>query len=353
MKIAQVAPLYESVPPARYGGTERIVSYLTEELVREGHEVTLFASGDSKTSARLVPQCKRSLRTDEKCIDPIAPHVAMVEHVLRRANEFDVVHFHIDYLHYPVCRRIETPYLTTLHGRLDLPELPTLYRTFSDVPVNSISQAQRKPLPFANWIGTVPHGLPKQLYSFGGKPQDYLVFLGRVSPEKGLDRAIEIAKRTGLRLRVAAKVDQKDRDYFEAVLRPEMNHPLVEFLDEIGDGEKQELIGNAQALLFPINWPEPFGLVMIESLACGTPVIAFRCGSVPEVIEDGVTGFVVNDVEQAVRSVEKLGTLSRARCREAFEQRFSAPRMAAAYVALYQKLQSTSADVGAEVHQCL
>ncbi|MBZ5602125.1 MAG: glycosyltransferase family 4 protein [Acidobacteriia bacterium] len=353
MKIAQVAPLYESVPPAKYGGTERIVSYLTEELVREGHDVTLFASGDSKTSAHLVPQCRRALRTDERCLDPLAPHVTMIEQVWRRAHEFDILHFHVDYLHYSVCRRLETPHLTTLHGRLDLPELPPLYRTFSDVPVNSISQAQRKPLPFANWVGTVAHGLPEALYAFDEAPGNYLTFVGRVSPEKGLDRAIEIARRADMPLKIAAKVDQKDRDYFEAVLRPAMNHPSIEFLEEIGDGEKQELIGKARAVLFPINWPEPFGIVMIEALACGTPVIAFRCGSVPEVIEEGVTGFVVSDVGQAVKSVERLASLSRKQCRAAFEQKFSAGRMAAAYTALYEKLQSPGKDVEVEVHQCL
>ncbi len=353
MKIAQIAPLYESVPPARYGGTERIVSYLTEELVREGHDVTLFASGDSKTRARLVPQTKRALRTDEKCQDPLAPHVTMIEKVLQRAQEFDVIHFHVDYLHFSVARRMDAAHLTTLHGRLDLPELPELYRTFADVPVNSISQAQRKPLPFANWVGTVPHGLPKTLYSLNENPQNYLAFIGRVSPEKGVDRAIEIARRTGARLKIAAKIDQKDRDYFNAVVRPALDHPSIEFLEEIGDREKQELIGNARAVLFPINWPEPFGLVMIESLACGTPVIAFKFGSVPEVIDDGITGFVVSDVEQAVKSVEKLGSIDRRQCRAAFEQRFSAPEMAQAYVALYEQLQAPRASAGAEVHQCL
>lgn len=353
MRIAQVAPLYESVPPTKYGGTERIVSYLTEELVREGHEVTLFASGDSKTSARLIPQSKRSLRLDPKCHDPLAPHILMLENVFRRAEEFDVIHFHVDYLHYPVSRRMDTAHVTTLHGRLDLPELRLIYKTFSDVPVVSISQAQRTPVPFANWVGTVYHGLPESLYCGEESAGGYLVFVGRISPEKGADKAIEIATRSQMPLKIAAKVDAADRDYFEEVLRPAMNHPLVEFLGEVGDHEKQELIGGAAALLFPIDWPEPFGIVMIEAMACGTPVIGFRRGSVPEVIDDGVSGFVVDTVEQAVECVRKLPTLSRKRCRQVFQQRFSSARMAEEYTAVYEKLQSSGTSLDLEIPQCL
>ena len=353
MKIAQVSPLYESVPPAKYGGTERIVSYLTEELVRQGHAVTLFASGDSMTNARLEAQCERALRSDGNCVDPFALHVAMVENVLQRSPEFDVIHFHVDYLHFSAARRLDTPHLTTLHGRLDLPELPSLYDTFSDIPVNSISDAQRLPLPHANWIGTVYHGLPRNLYRLNESPENYLVFVGRVSPEKGVDRAIEIARRARLKLRIAAKVDKSDREYFDQVIAPLLKEGLAEFHDEIGDREKQELIGNASALLFPIDWPEPFGIVMIEAMACGTPVIAFPHGSVPEVIDDGVTGFLVNSVEQAVEKIAKLPGLSRKLCREIFEQRFTATRMAQAYLALYEKLQGTGNDLNLEVPQCL
>lgn len=352
MKIAQVAPLYESVPPAKYGGTERIVSYLTEELVRQGHDVTLFASGDSKSSAHLIPQCQRSLRSDPKCFDPIAVHVTMIEQVFQHASEFDLIHFHVDYLHFSVCRRLDTPHVTTLHGRLDLPELPALYRTFSDVPVNSISQAQRAPLPWANWVANVHHGLPKGLYTLEESPQDYLAFVGRVSKEKGLERAIEIAKRAGRKLKVAAKIDKQDQEYFDTAIRPMMDH-TIEFCDEVGDREKQELIGKAAALLFPIDWPEPFGIVMIESMACGTPVIAFNCGSVPEVIDDGVTGFIVQNVEQAVKKIDEVPALSRKLCREIFERRFSANRMAQMYTALYAKLQAAATDVRSEVRQCL
>jgi glycosyltransferase involved in cell wall biosynthesis len=353
LKIAQVAPLYESVPPTKYGGTERIVSYLTEELVRQGHEVTLFASSDSRTRARLVPECRRALRLDPKCRDPLAPHVTMVEDVFRRAEEFDAIHFHIDYIHFPVSRRLETPHVTTLHGRLDLPELPSLYRMFPDVPLTSISQAQRKPIAWVNWVGNVPHGLPLDLYSFQPSPGSHLAFVGRVSPEKGLDRAIEIAKRAGMPLKIGAKIDTADRAYFESTLRPKLDHPSIEFLGEIGDAEKQKVIGNAAALLFPIDWPEPFGLVMIEALACGTPVIAFSRGSVPEVIDDGISGFIVNSVDKAVESVARISFIDRRRCRAAFEQRFSAPRMAGAYVSLYRKLQTTQTGTGLEMRHCL
>jgi glycosyltransferase involved in cell wall biosynthesis len=338
VKIAQVAPLYESVPPKYYGGTERVVSYLSEELVRQGHEVTLFASGDSVTKARLVAPCRRALRLDKRCLDQLAHHVLMLELILREASGFDIIHFHIDYLHFPLSRRQSIPHLTTLHGRLDIPDLVPLYEEFSDIPVVSISNTQREPLPWLNWLGTVYHGLPEDLYRFREAPGQYLAFLGRVSPEKRVDRAIEIAKRIGMQIRVAAKVDAVDREYFEDVVAPLLNDPLVEYVGEIGDGEKDEFLGNAYALLFPIDWPEPFGLVMIEAMACGTPVIAYRSGSVPEVIDDGVTGFIVEGLEDAVKAAERISTLSRKRCWELFEQRFVASRMAADYVAIYERL---------------
>jgi glycosyltransferase involved in cell wall biosynthesis len=344
VRIAQVAPLYESVPPKLYGGTERVVSYLTEELVRQGHEVTLFASGDSITRAELVPACPRALRLDEACVDRLAPHFVMLERVLRQAHRFDVIHFHIDYLHYPLSRRQSVAHVTTLHGRLDLPELPALYDIFPDVPVVSISDAQRRPLPQANWQATVYHGLPDTL-RLRERPGDYLAFLGRISPEKRVDRAVEIARRAGMKLKVAAKIDAVDRDYFRAEVEPLFRDPMVEYVGEIGERDKGEFLGNAHALLFPIDWPEPFGLVMIEAMACGTPVVAYRRGSVPEVIDDGVTGFVVEDVEEAVLAVAKAGFLDRARVRRVFDERFSAARMASDYVAVYRRLIAGRAGV--------
>ena len=338
MRIAQVAPLFESVPPKYYGGTERVVSYLTEELVQAGHDVTLFASGDSVTSAQLVAASRRSLRLDKQCIDQFAHHILLVEKVHQRASEFDVMHFHIDYLHYPLSRRSHVPQLTTLHGRLDIPDLAPLYREFSDMPVVSISDAQRLPLRQANWLGTVYHGLPVDLYRFQRGPGEYLAFLGRVSPEKRVDRAVRIALKLGMPLRIAAKVDQVDREYFEQVVEPLLSHSLIEYIGEVGEGEKEEFLGGAAALLFPIDWPEPFGLVMIEAMACGTPTIAYRRGSVPEVIEDGETGFIVESMEEAIEATRRIPELSRERCREAFEDRFTARRMAADYVELYDRL---------------
>jgi len=338
MRIAQVAPLYESVPPKYYGGTERVVSYLTEELVRQGHEVTLFASGDSETKAHLVAACRRSLRMDKHCVDRLAHHMLMLEHVVQRAAEFDIVHFHTDYLHFPLSRREQITHVTTLHGRLDLPDLVPVYQEFREMPVISISNGQREPLPWANWQATVYHDLPADMYQFRDKTGTYLAFLGRVSPEKRVDRAIEIAKQVGIPLKIAAKVDRVDKDYFETVVEPLLRHPFVEFVGEIGEGEKEEFLSNAYALLFPIDWPEPFGLVIIEAMACGTPVIAYRGGAVPEVMEEGHTGFIVEGLEDAVDAVRRVPELSRKRCREVFDHRFTAERMAHDYVQVYERL---------------
>ena len=345
MRIAQVAPLYESVPPKYYGGTERVVSYLTEELVRQGHEVTLFASGDSETNAHLVAARRRSLRLDKHCQNQMAHHFVMLERLSQRVAEFDIIHFHIDYLHFPLSRRERITHVTTLHGRLDIPDLVPLYQEFQDMPVISISNGQREPLPWANWQATVYHGLPGGLYEFHPEPGRYLAFLGRISPEKRVDRAIEIARRVGIPLKIAAKVDPVDRDYFESVITPLLSNSLVEFVGEIGDGEKDDFLGNAYALLFPIDWPEPFGLVMIEAMACGAPVIAYRGGAVPELIEPGHTGFIVESLEDAVESVRRVGQLSRKRCREVFEQRFTATRMAHDYVQQFERLIARNEEV--------
>jgi glycosyltransferase involved in cell wall biosynthesis len=338
MKIAQVAPLYESVPPTYYGGTERVVSYLTEELVKQGHEVTLFATGDSLTNGRLEAIAPQGLRLDKRCIDYLPHHILLLERVAQLASEFDIVHYHIDYMHFPLSRALSIPNLTTLHGRLDIPDLVPIYKEFKDMPLVSISDNQRLPLSFANWCATVYHGMPKDLYRFHPTPSNYLVFLGRISPEKRVDRAIEIATRVGMEIRIAAKVDKVDQEYFDNEIKPLLNHPLVNYSGEISLEEKNELLANAYALLFPIDWPEPFGLVMIEAMASGTPVIAYRHGSVPEVIQDGKTGFIVEDIAQAVAAVEKIGTLSRRRCRQVFEERFSATRMTRDYLTVYQSL---------------
>ncbi|HEY4257664.1 MAG TPA: glycosyltransferase family 4 protein [Candidatus Udaeobacter sp.] len=338
MRIAQVSPLIESVPPKHYGGTERIVSYLTEELVSSGHEVTLFASGDSVTKARLIAPCRRSLRKNERCKDPVAREVLLLDHVVERASEFDVIHFHTGYLHFPISRYLPVPHLTTLHGRLDIPDLVPVFDRFRDEPLISISNAQRQPLHWANWQATIYHGLPKDLFRFYPGGGDYLAFLGRISPEKGADRAIEIAKRVGMPLKIAAKVDRADRRYFKKVVEPLLNDSGVEWVGEISDQQKNEFLGNAYALLFPIDWPEPFGLVMIEAMACGTPVIAYERGSVPEVMENGVTGFVVRELEEAVEATRRVHDVSRARCREVFENRFIATRMANDYMAVYEQI---------------
>jgi glycosyltransferase involved in cell wall biosynthesis len=338
LRIAQVAPLFESVPPQAYGGTERVVDFLTEELVAMGHDVTLFASGDSKTSARLVPCCEHSLRTDPNCKDPIAYHMVMLDMLAKRRDDFDIIHFHIDYLHFPLSRVMGWPQLTTLHGRLDLPDLVPVYQQFRDTPLVSISDSQRAPVPQANFVATVHHGLPVDLLKFSPKGGDYFAFLGRISPEKRVDRAIEIAIALNVPLKIAAKLDKADREYHESGIVHLLEHPLVEFVGEIGDDQKSEFLGNARALLFPIDWPEPFGLVVIESMACGTPVVAFRCGAVPEVLEDGVSGYVVDDMDAAIEAARKIDKLSRFRVREAFEKRFTARRMAEDYVAIYRSL---------------
>ena len=339
MRIAQVAPLTESVPPRLYGGTERVVSYLTEECVRAGHDVTLFASGDSLTRGRLWPACRRALRLEGAgVIDPLAYHVRMIEMVAREAHNFDVVHFHVDYLHFPVTRRQAIAAVTTLHGRLDIADVHPVYREFSDMHLVSVSEAQRRPMPWANWAGTVYHGVPEDLYQPRIQPGTYLAFLGRISPEKRVDRAVEIAQRVGMPLRIAAKIDAVDREYFESRIRRLLDDPLVEYLGEIGEAEKAAFLGGACALLFPVDWPEPFGLVMVEALACGTPVIAYRAGSVPEVIEEGRTGYIVDNLDAAVRAVRRIGTLDRGTCRRVFEERFSARRMCADYLAIYRTL---------------
>jgi glycosyltransferase involved in cell wall biosynthesis len=337
MRIAQVAPLYESVPPKYYGGTERVVSYLTEELVRQGHDVTLFASGDSETNARLVPVAHRSLRLDRHCVDQVVHHVELLERVVQMQDDFDIIHFHIGYLHFPITARLHVPHVSTQHGRLDLPDLMALYSMFRDLPNTSISDDQRRPMPWMNWVSTVYHGVPEDLYTFYPEPGDYFAFLGRISPEKRVDRAIEIAKRLDVPIKIAAKVDNLDVEYFETTIRPLLDHPLVEYIGEIGEGEKGEFLGHAGALLFPIDWPEPFGLVMIEALACGTPVIAYRQGSVPEVITHGHDGFVVTGIEEAVEAAAS-DVIDRHNCRKTYEERFSVRKMAEGYVEVYERV---------------
>ena len=338
MRIAQVAPLQEAVPPRFYGGTERVVSYLTEHLVQLGHDVTLFASGDSKTRARLVPICQQALRLDPDCQNPVAYEILGREAVIREADGFDVIHFHEACLHLPWTRRVRCATVTTMHGRLDLRDLVTLYREYTDVPLVSISDAQREPMPWANWRATVYHGLPDNLYHFHPEPGGYLAFLGRICPEKRVDRAIAIAQGAGIELKIAAKVDAADREYFETKIRPLLDDPLIDFIGEIGDGEKEAFLGGAAAFLMPIDWPEPFGLVVIEAMACGTPVIAFPFGSMPELIEPGLNGALVESIEQAVPAVEALPTLDRMLCRRSFEERFTTARMARDYVGVYEAL---------------
>lgn len=346
MKIAQIAPLAEACPPKLYGGTERIVAYLTDELVRQGHEVTLFASGDSGTSAELVPCTEMALRLNPAVKDFIPYHVLMLEEVRRRFDDFDVLHFHTDIFHYPLIRDFADRTVTTLHGRLDLPDLQPFFRTFCEVPLVSISYDQRAPMPPVNWAGTVYHGLPADLLPYKARPEGgYLAFLGRISPEKRPDRAIEIAARTGQELRIAAKVDRVDQAYWDETIAPLIAaHDNIRYIGEINEAQKAEFLGNAKALLFPIDWPEPFGLVMIEAMSCGTPVIAFNRGSVPEVIDHAMTGFIVNDMDEAVEAVGRLGDISRAQVRAGFEERFSAARMAADYVSIYRDLSGARRD---------
>jgi glycosyltransferase involved in cell wall biosynthesis len=338
MRIAQIAPLTEAVPPARYGGTERVVSWITEELVARGHDVTLFASGDSMTAATLEPMWPRALRRDRSVLDPIALHMLMLERVRQRAHEFDCLHFHLDYYPFSLFSRQPTPFVTTLHGRLDLPEHQPVFRTFSSIPVVSISDAQRSPLPHAGWVRTVHHGMPLELLTPRPQVPRYLAFLGRIAPEKRVDAAIRIARVAGLPLRIAAKVDQADREYFERDIRTLLDQPGVEYCGEITDGEKAEFLSGSIALLMPLDWREPFGLVMIEAMACGTPVIAYRRGSVPEVVEDGISGFVVDDEASAVAAIARLPLLSRETTRRRFEERFSVGRMVDEYLDVYRSL---------------
>ncbi|HEY3694946.1 glycosyltransferase family 4 protein [Phenylobacterium sp.] len=339
MRIAQVTPLYEAVPPRLYGGTERVVAHLTDALVDLGHDVTLFASADARTSARLAPVRDQAIRLDPAPLkSDLAAHLTQISEVRRRAADFDVVHFHTDMIQFPLFEGLAHKTLTTLHGRLDLKDLPRVYRRWREFPLASISDHQRRPLEFANWAGTVHHGLPTNLYQFHPKSDGYLAFLGRMSPEKGPDRAIAIAKRLGRRLRMAAKVDPADSAYFDERVAPLLDHPLIEFVGEIGDAEKSAFLGGADALLFPIDWPEPFGLVMIEAMGCGTPVIAYECGSVPELVEPGLTGFIVRDEDQAVAVFDRARGLDRSAVRRRFEQRFSSQAMARRYLDIYAAL---------------
>jgi len=349
MRIAQVAPLYESVPPKLYGGTERVVSYLTEALVEMGHDVTLFASGDSRTKARLVAPCPNSLRLaalENERLDQLAYHFVMFADVIQMAEEFDVIHFHVDYLHFPISKVLDLPQVTTLHGRLDLPDIATVYRKYLDMPVISISRSQRKPLAWANWVGNVYHGLPAGSLRRGEGLGEYLAFLGRICPEKRPDRAIQIALEAGMPLKIAAKIDRVDREYFENQIKPLLAHRDIEYIGEIAEHQKSEFLGNAYASLFPIDWPEPFGLSMIEAMACGTPTIAFNCGSVPEVITPGVSGLIVNSVQEALAAAKEVAGMDRGACRKEFEKRYTAARMARDYVKLYESLLSANSYSG-------
>ena len=339
MRIAQISPLFEAVPPKLYGGTERVVYSLTEELVAMGHDVTLFASGDSVTSAKLAPMRDQALRLDPSVKDWIAIYYRMVELIYRRKDDFDVLHFHIDYFPLSLFSRQNVPFLTTLHGRLDIQEFVDAYASFADCPFVSISDSQRRPIPRLNWVRTVQHGMPAGLLTPQPSTQGYAAFLGRISPEKGVERAIRIAGRAGMKLKIAAKVDNADKEYYDTLIKPLIQaNPDVEFIGEINDAQKPAFLSGAHALIFPIAWPEPFGLVMIEAMACGTPVIAFNCGSVPEVLDHGVTGFIVDDIDQAVDACGKIGTIDRARVRATFDRRFTARRMAEDYVDLYEEL---------------
>jgi glycosyltransferase involved in cell wall biosynthesis len=338
VRIAQVSPLWESVPPQLYGGTERIVSYLTEELVRLGHDVTLFASGDSATTARLEPICEYALRLKSGIFNRDAPMMMLMERALGRPGDFDIIHSHLDFLGFPLARRNPVPTVTTFHGRLDLPELQPVFREYAEMPMVSISDAQREPIAWANWQATVYHGLPRDLYTFHPNRGKYLAFLGRIAPEKRPDHAIELAKRAGILLRIAAKVDPVDREYFHSKIEPLLSHPLVEYLGEICDVEKDEFLGEAMALVCPYDWPEPFGLVLIEALACGTPVLAYRRGSIPEIIEDGITGFVCDGLDDMAEAITRIPEIDRHRCRWTFEHTFNVERMARDYLRVYEQV---------------
>jgi glycosyltransferase involved in cell wall biosynthesis len=333
--------LYESVPPVLYGGTERVVSYLTEELVRLGHDVTLYASGDSRTAAKLVPACPRALWRDPQVRETLPQHVLLNERVFHHTDQFDVLHFHGDYIHFPLVRRERRRTVTTMHGWMYPPDLSGLFDEFCDIPLVSISDAQRRFIPRANWRATVYHGLPRNEFTFTAEGGDYLAFLGRMSPEKGVERAIEIARHAGVPLKIAGKIYPEERGYFDEQLVPRLRRSsaFVDFTGELGGAEKAEFLGKAKALLFPIDWPEPFGLVMIEAMACGTPTIAWRRGSMPEVLDDGITGFIVDSVDDAVRAVNRIDTLDRAACRRMFEARFDAARMARDYLQVYSALR--------------
>ena len=349
MRIAQVSPLWESVPPKLYGGTERVVSFVTEELVRLGHDVTLFASGDSTTDARLEAICPQSLRQQKAqgIVNEDAPMITMLERAFGADGDFDIIHSHLDSRAFPLARRSPVPTVTTLHGRLDLPELVTVFREFSELPMVSISNAQRRPIPTANWQATVYHGLPRDLYTFHQEPNpgQYLAFLGRIAPEKGPDKAIEVAKRVGMPLRIAAKVDPADREYFRNKIEPLLDHPLVEYIGEISDAEKDDFLGNAYALVCPYDWPEPFGLVFIEALACGTPVLAYRRGSVPEILDHDRTGFICESVNEMAAAVENIPRIDRLRCRQAFEERFTIERMVQDYLKVYEQVIGETAGI--------
>jgi glycosyltransferase involved in cell wall biosynthesis len=352
MRIAQVAPLYESVPPQKYGGIERVIYNLTEAVVAEGHDVTLFASGDSQVSADLVPVVRESLRLSKRPRDPRIWEILQLMELERQADKFDIIHFHTEFAHFASARRIPTPHLTTMHGRLDTPDLQAFFREFSDAPLVSISDAQRRPLPHANWVATVYNGTRDECYTLREQSGEYLAFLGRFSPDKGPEDAIEIAKRVGLPLKMAAKIDPVDREYYAETIEPLLDHPLIEFIGEVDEQGKDELLGNARALLFPIKWPEPFGLVMTEAMACGTPVIAYRAGSVKEVMRNGVSGYIVNSLEEAVDAVGAIGGIDRRRCRGHFDEHFSVAQMARGYLTAYHRVLGSSAsfaDVGGHV----
>lgn len=343
MRIAQVAPLYEAVPPRYYGGTERVVAYLCDALVELGHEVTLFASAEARTQARLIAVRDEAIRLDSAPLkSDLAAHLTQLYEVRQRARQFDILHFHIDMLHFPLFESCAEQSVTTLHGRLDLKDLPHAYARWPQYGLVSISDAQRRPLPRVNWLATIGHGVPERLYPYRAQATGgYLAFLGRISPEKRPDLAIALARRAGMPLKIAAKVDSVDRGYFDTAVRPLLDSPQIEFIGEIGDADKARFLGEATALLFPVNWPEPFGLVMIEAMACGTPVIAWNCGSVAEVVEPGVTGFVVSTEREALEAIHRVGTLDRAVVRAAYERRFTATAMASAYLRLFEQLLDT------------